>query len=77
VGKLYIEELDIASSHQIHAAHFSSRKEASGWGMQKCGRAVAPRDQKRGVCERFFFTCIRMLYGKACMCALLKIGARY
>jgi len=69
VGKLYIEELDIASSHQIHAAHFSSRKEASGWGMQKCGRAVAPRDQKRGVCERFFLHAYECCMAKL-VCAL-------
>jgi len=43
-----------ASSHQIHAARFSSQYEASSSGVQKCGRALAARDQKRGVRERFF-----------------------
>jgi len=43
-----------ASFHQIHAARFSSQQEASCSGVQKCGRALAPRDEKREVRERFF-----------------------
>jgi len=37
--------------------------------------SLAPRDQKRGVRERFFIfyaSCIWMLHGKAYMCALLN-----
>jgi len=47
--------------------------------VQGCKNAVAPRDRKRSA--RPFFTiyisCIWMLYGKACMCVLRKIAARY
>jgi len=47
-----------ASFHQIHAARFSSQQEASCSGVQKCGRALAPRDEKREVRERFLpFIC--------------------
>jgi len=50
-----------ASSHQIHAARFSGQYEASSSGVQTCGGALAPRDQKRGVRQRsfvFYTSCI-------------------
>jgi len=45
----YICMLPQASSHQIHAARFSGQYETSRSGVQKCGRALRPRDQKCGV----------------------------
>jgi len=33
-----------ASSHQIHAAHFSSQQEASSSGVKKCGHALATKN---------------------------------
>ena len=44
-----------ASSHQIHDAFLVANKKRLLQGVQKCGRTLASRDQKRGVRERFFY----------------------
>jgi len=42
-----------ASSHQIHAARFSSQQEVSSSGVQKCGRTLANKNVE---CTNVFFT---------------------
>jgi len=62
--------------HQIHAVPFWGPTSSSG--VQKCGRSLAPRDQKRGVREHFLpfiFHAYKCCMAKL-MCVRLKIALR-
>jgi len=80
VAARYICILPQASSHQIQAARFSSQYETSGSGVQNavahCRRATK-NVECANVFSPFIFHALWILYGKAYMCALLKIVARY